>query len=50
VGLPALAGPGYEGAGIGIVIPARQPPGGREPDVNARTRNALQRTLRCLGE
>ena len=32
-GLPALADPGYEGAGIGIVIPVRQPPGGRELDV-----------------
>jgi hypothetical protein len=49
-GLPALADPGYEGAGIGIVIPVRQPPGGRELNVNNRTRNALQRSLRCLGE
>jgi hypothetical protein len=49
-GLPALADPGYEGAGIGIVIPVRQPPGGRELDINNRTRNALQRSLRCLGE
>ena len=49
-GLPALADPGYEGAGIGILIPVRQPPGGRELDVNNRTRNALQRSLRCLGE
>jgi DDE superfamily endonuclease len=49
-GLPALADPGYEGAGIGILIPVKQPPGGREPDVNTRTRNALQRSLRCLGE
>ena len=49
-GLPALADPGYEGAGIGILIPVKQPPGGRELDVNTRTRNALQRSLRCLGE
>ena len=49
-GLPALAGPGYEGAGIGILIPVRQPAGGRELDINARTRNAIQRSLRCLGE
>jgi len=28
--------------------PSRQ--GGRELDVNARTRNAIQRSLRCLGE
>jgi hypothetical protein len=43
-GLPALADPGYEGAGIGILIPVKQPPGGREPDVNTRTHNALQRS------
>ena len=49
-GLPALADPGYEGAGIGIRIPVRQPGDGRELDVNARTRNAIQRSLRCLGE
>jgi DDE superfamily endonuclease len=48
--LPALADPGYEGAGIGILIPVRQQPGGRELNVNNRTRNALQRSLRCLGE
>ena len=49
-GLPALAGPGYEGAGTGILIPVRQPPGGREPDVSTRTRNAILRSLRCPGE
>ena len=49
-GLPALADPGYEGAGIGILIPARQPAGGQELDINTRTRNALQRSLRCPGE
>ena len=49
-GLPALADPGYEGAGIGILIPVRQPAGGRELDINTRTRNAIQRSLRCLGE
>jgi hypothetical protein len=49
-GLPTLADPGYEGAGIGILIPVKQPTGGRELDVNARTRNAIQRSLRCLGE
>jgi len=48
--LPTLAGPGYESSGIGILIPVRQPQGGRELDVNARTRNAIQRCLRCLGE
>jgi DDE superfamily endonuclease len=49
-GLPTLAGPGYDGAGIGIYLPAQQPADGREPDINTRTRNAIQRSLRCLGE
>jgi DDE superfamily endonuclease len=49
-GLPALADPGYDGAGIGIHIPVKQPPGGRELDIDTRTRNAIQRSLRCLGE
>ena len=48
--LPALADPGYDGAGKGIHIPVKQPPDGRDLDINARTRNALQRSLRCLGE
>ena len=49
-GLPALADPGYDGAGIGVHIPVRQPADGREPDIDTRTRNAIQRSLRCLGE
>ena len=49
-GLPTLADPGYDGAGIGICIPVKQPADGRELDINTRTRNALQRSLRCLGE
>ena len=49
-GLPTLADPGYDGAGIGIHIPVRQSQGGLELDIDARTRNALQRSLRCLGE
>jgi len=49
-GLPTLADSGYEEAGIGILIPVKQPSGGRQPDLNARTRNAIQRSLRCLGE
>ncbi len=49
-GLPALADPGYDGAGIGIHVPVRQPAGGRELDIDTRTRNALLRSLRCLGE
>jgi hypothetical protein len=49
-GLPTLADPGYDGAGLGICIPVKQLPGGRDLDINTRTRNALQRSLRCLGE
>jgi DDE superfamily endonuclease len=49
-GLPTLADPGYDGAGIGILIPVKQPTGGRELDINTRTRNAIQRSLRCLEE
>jgi hypothetical protein len=49
-GLPTLADPGYDGDGIGIHIPVRQPPGGQDLDINTRARNALQRSLRCLGE
>ena len=49
-GLPTLADPGYEGAGIGILIPVKQPPGGQDLDINSRTRNAIQRSLRCLSE
>jgi hypothetical protein len=50
IGLPALADPGYDGAGIGILIPVKQPTGGQDLDINTRTRNAIQRSLRCLGE
>jgi hypothetical protein len=49
-GLPTLADPGYDGAGIGIHIPVKQPTGGRDLDISTRTRNAIQRSLRCLGE
>ncbi len=49
-GLPALADPGYDGAGIGICIPLKQPADGRDLDINTRTLNALIRSLRCLGE
>jgi hypothetical protein len=49
-GLPTLADPGYDGAGIGIHIPVKQSPDGRDLDINTRTRNAIQRSMRCLGE
>ena len=50
LGLPTLADPGYQGAGTGIKIPVKQPEDGRELDLGNRSRNALQRSLRCLGE
>jgi DDE superfamily endonuclease len=49
-GLPVLADAGYDGASAVIHIPAKQrryhPPLG----INARTRNLLLRSVRCLGE
>lgn len=48
--LPTLADGGYDGAGIGVHTPAKQPTGGQVLDVDTRTRNALLRGLRCLGE
>lgn len=48
--MPLLADSGYEGAGIGIHVPVKQPADGRELDVDTRTRNTLLRSLRCLGE
>ena len=49
-GLPTLADPGYDGAGIGIRIAVKRPASGRELDIGTCARNALQRSLRCLGE
>jgi hypothetical protein len=49
-GLPTLADPGYDGAGIGIHIPVKQPADGRDLDIGTRTSNAMLRSLRCLGE
>ena len=48
--LPVLADGGYEGAGHGILTPVKKPKGNRELDINNRTRNALLRSLRCIGE
>ena len=47
--LPFLADSGYEGAGPGVLVPVRRPRRG-ELDINARTRNALLRSLRYQGE
>ena len=48
--LPTLADGGYDGAGIGVNTPVKQPIDGHELDVDSRTYNALLRGLRCLGE
>jgi hypothetical protein len=48
--LPTLADGGYDGAGIGVLTPVKQPTDGRELEVDTRTYNALLRGLRCLGE
>jgi DDE superfamily endonuclease len=48
--LPSLADNGYDGAGIGVHTPIKQPAGNQVLDVDTRTRNALLRGLRCLGE
>lgn len=45
-GLPTLADGGYDGAGIGVHTPIKQPPGNQVLDVDNRTRNALLRGLR----
>jgi hypothetical protein len=49
-GMPTLADGGYEGAGIGILVPFKNPAGDQELDIGNRTRNALLRDLRCRGE
>jgi DDE superfamily endonuclease len=48
--LPVLADSGYKGAGCGVHVPVKKPAGGRELELNTRTRNALLCSLRCLGE
>ena len=50
LGMPTLADLGYEGAGIGILVPAKRHSGYQELDTATRTRNALLRDLRCRGE
>ena len=50
LGMPALADSGYEGAGIGIHVPVKNPGGNQELDPGAQTRNSLLRSLRFQGE
>jgi DDE superfamily endonuclease len=51
-GLPTLADSGYDGAGIGILTPVKQPADGRplDLDTRTRTRNALTMVRRHRGE
>ena len=48
--MPALADCGYEGAGHGVLTPVKRPKGVTELDIDARTRNTLLSSVRCLGE
>jgi hypothetical protein len=48
--LPTLADGGYDGAGIGVLTPVKQPTDHQTLDVDNRTYNALLRGLRRLGE
>jgi hypothetical protein len=48
--MPVLADPGYEGAGHGVHVPVKKPAGVKELDIGTRARNALLRSVRCLGE
>ena len=50
LGRPALADGGYEGAGIGIHVPVKNPPGNQQLDPGTKTRNSLLRGLRSQGE
>lgn len=49
-GLPTLADKGYEGAGIGIHTPTREPSSGHGLATGNRAHNMLLIRLRCLGE
>ncbi|WP_285780849.1 transposase family protein [Microtetraspora sp. NBRC 13810] len=49
-GLPTLADSGYDGAGIGVHTPIKQPEGTQILSPDNRTYNRLLRALRCLGE
>jgi len=50
LGMPTLADGGYEGAGIGIHVPVKNPPGNQLLDPGTKTRNSLLRGLRSQGE
>jgi hypothetical protein len=48
--LPSLADAGYQGAGLGIHTPIKQPADGKQLAPDNRTYNTLQRALRAQGE
>ena len=48
--LPTLADSGYDGTGLGIHTPYKQPADGRTLAVDNRAHNLLLRSMRCLGE
>jgi hypothetical protein len=48
--MPVLADSGYEGAGHGVHVPVKKPARVKELDIDTRARNALLRSVRCLGE
>jgi len=48
--LPTLADSGYDGAGLGIKTPVKQPAGGQVLAADNQAYNALHRATRCLGE
>jgi hypothetical protein len=50
LGMPALANGGYEGAGIGIRVPVKNPGGNQRLAPDTKTRNSLLRGLRSQGE
>jgi hypothetical protein len=49
-GIEVLADPGYQGAGLGVIVPFAQPADGNVLAVDNRCHNRLQRFLRCRGE
>lgn len=49
-GLVTIADGGYDGAGIGILIPIKSPANGQTLSPDNRTYNQLLRGLRCIGE
>jgi hypothetical protein len=48
--LPTLADSGYDGAGLGVKTPVKQPMGGQVLAPDNQAFNTLHRATRCLGE